>query len=178
MTEGGNNEALTPFRVIEVRNNLKAKAKQGNGITPEQAIRAAEKRIQSISVSYDNQIKNELDQIHDLMRDAEKGENKEWLPKLVRLSHDLEGQAGVFNFILISFVCSSLSALLKMGDPDHPKFIATLHAHGDALTLIFQDRIMGDGGPGGRQLIEGLRATSMKVIGVKSAPKPKTDKKS
>ena len=172
MTDNGSKEPQAPFRVIEVRNNLKAKAKQGNGVAPEQAIRAAEKRLQSMAVSYDDRLRTDLDRVRDLINNAEKAENLDWLPELVRLSHDLEGQAGVFNFVLISFICSSLSAVLKMGDPKHAKFIATLHAHGDALTLVFHDRIMGDGGPGGRQLIEGLRATSMKVIGDKAAPAP------
>lgn len=167
--DGASQPQQLPFRVIEVRNNLKAKAKQGNGMTPEAAIRGAEKRLQSMAVNYDDRLKNDLDRVRVLIDDAPNAVTNEWIPELLRLSHDLEGQAGVFNFVLISFICSSLSSILRMGDPGHPKFVASLQAHGDALMLVFHDRIMGEGGAGGRQLVEGLRATAMKVIGDRSA---------
>jgi len=170
------NSGQMPFRVIEVRNNLKAKAKQGNGVSPEDAIRSAEKRLQSMSQNYEERLKKDLDRLRELVHLAENGVDAGgdtgWLGELLRLSHDIEGQAGVFNFVLISFICSSLSSILKLGDTAHPKFIPALQAHADALVLVHHDRIMGDGGAGGRQLVDGLRASAMKVIGDKPQPAP------
>lgn len=159
-----------PFRFIEVRNNLKAKASQGTGMPADEAVSAAESRIGKMSGEYDERLAAQILSIRQIVQRAvdlhEAGgeDDGAWVPELHRLSHDLEGQAGIFDYEVLSFISASLNRVLTGSTIESPKFVATIQAHCDALALVHSQRITGDGGPEGRRLITGLRATAAKTL--------------
>jgi chemotaxis protein histidine kinase CheA len=60
---------------------------------------------------------------------------------LFRASHDLKGQATTFEYPLIARVASSLSKLMdELKSPDKMP-LALVHAHVDAIRVIFRDKI-------------------------------------
>ena len=152
--------AGAPFRIIEVRNNLKNKATRGEGVSPKQAIEQAESRLMDLAEEYDDRLKNDMEQLR--VQSARIGVDPvdDWADIMLRLVHDMEGQAGIFNYEMISFICGSLGRVLKNAPHDHPKFVATIEAHCDAIFLVYNQKIRGDGGNEGRTLLRGLKATA------------------
>ncbi|MBV6631688.1 MAG: hypothetical protein KI792_01500 [Alphaproteobacteria bacterium] len=154
------NNAGAPFRIIEIRNNLKNKASQEEGISPKEAIEEAEQRIAVMAEEYDGRLQADIDRLRELAVQVTTGPHDEWGPPLLRLVHDMEGQAGIFNYEVMSFISGSLGRVLEHAPPDHAKFIPTIEAHCDALFLVYKQKIRGDGGSAGRALLRGLKATA------------------
>jgi hypothetical protein len=149
-----------PFRIIEIRNNLKNKASQKKGISPKEAIERAEALIADMAEEYDTRLKDDIDQLRTLSAKVGSDPVTEWQPQLLRLVHDMEGQAGIFGFEVISFISGSLGRVLEHAPTDHPKYIPTIEAHCDAVFLVYNQKIRGDGGSAGRALVRGLKATA------------------
>ena len=153
-----------PFRIIEIRNNLKNKASQNKGISPKQAIERAEARIANLAEEYDTRLRDDIDRLRELAADVPKKPLDEWHKDLLRLVHDMEGQAGIFNYEVISFIAGSLGRVLEHAPTDHPKFTATIEAHCDGIFLVYNQKIRGDGGAAGKSLVRGLKATADKCV--------------
>ncbi|HCI46983.1 MAG TPA: hypothetical protein DFI00_06800 [Rhodospirillaceae bacterium] len=159
MTEN-NSSTGHPFRIIEVRNNLKNKASRQEGISPKEAIEKAEARVADLAEEYDTRLKDDIEQLRELSSQISTQPVETWQKPLLRLVHDMEGQAGVFGFEIISFVSGSAGRVLEHAPPDHPKYLATIEAHCDAIFLVYNQKIRGDGGSAGRALVRGLKATA------------------
>ncbi|MEO0392490.1 MAG: hypothetical protein AAF213_04490 [Pseudomonadota bacterium] len=152
--------AGAPFRIIEIRNNLKNKASQEEGLSPKEAIEAAEARIAELSEEYDTRLHDDVERLRELAAAVPKEDINSWHKDLLRLVHDMEGQAGIFNYEVISFIAGSLGRVLEHAPTDHPKFIPTIEAHCDGVFLVYNQKIRGDGGSAGKALVRGLKATA------------------
>ena len=149
-----------PFRIIEIRNNLKNKASQNEGISPKEAIEQAEARIAELAEEYDTRLRDDVEKLRGLAAAVPRDPVDDWHKDLLRLVHDMEGQAGIFNYEVISFIAGSLGRVLEHAPTDHAKFIPTIEAHCDAVFLVYNQKIRGDGGSAGKALIRGLKATA------------------
>jgi len=154
------NGGTATFKIIEVRNNLRNKAKQGEGISPKDAIEQAEHRLTVMAEEYDGRLQNDIENLRKLSAQVESDPVAVWLAPMTRLVHDMEGQAGIFNYEMLSFICGSLGRVLKQAPSDHVKFVPTVEAHCDAVFLVYQQKIRGEGGSEGRALLRGLKATA------------------
>lgn len=152
--------AGAPFRIIEIRNNLKNKASQEEGISPKEAIEQAEQAISAMAEEYDGRLQADIDRLRELAAMVPDQSHDEWGAPMLRLVHDMEGQAGIFNYEVMSFISGSLGRVLEHAPPDHAKFVPTVEAHCDALFLVYKQKIRGDGGSAGRALLRGLKATA------------------
>jgi chemotaxis protein histidine kinase CheA len=84
--------------------------------------------------------------------------------ELFRIAHDMKGQGGSFGYDLVTVVGDRLCRLLERieGGPS-PRQQTALRLHVEALRLIIVERLHGDGGPGGADLIGGLDRVADKV---------------
>ena len=79
------------------------------------------------------------------------------------LIHNMKGQGGSFGYPLITAVCSSVYPLIQPELRQSPAQIALVKTHLDALRLILQRRIAGDGGEIGAALVTRLEGLARRV---------------
>ncbi|NJM91439.1 MAG: hypothetical protein HC861_01085 [Rhodospirillaceae bacterium] len=83
--------------------------------------------------------------------------NALWRRQLYRLSHDLKGLGGTFNYQLITIIGESLCALIADEDLPNDRFLQRyVTAHVAALQAILQFDMSGDGGGEGERLLATL----------------------
>ncbi len=76
--------------------------------------------------------------------------------RLFRIAHDMKGQAGTFNFPLITDVAGRLCRTIEAAPEPDAAGLARLGAHIEALAEIILDRLGGDGGDRGRKILARL----------------------
>ena len=72
--------------------------------------------------------------------------------RLYRLAHDIKGQAGTFDYPLVSTIAARLCAALQAATPEPERVLR----HLDAMAEVIARRLRGDGGEAGRQLLSRL----------------------
>lgn len=83
--------------------------------------------------------------------------NAMWRRQLYRLSHDLRGLGGTFDYSLITAVGESLCRLIDNRDlPNDRRLQRHVTAHAAALNAILRFDLKGDGGHQGEELLATL----------------------
>lgn len=81
-----------------------------------------------------------------------------WRRQLYKLSHDLKGLGGSFDYELVTVVGESLCSLVKNDAlPGDPSLQRRIMAHIAALKAILRFDLKGDGGGDGEELLATLR---------------------
>lgn len=84
--------------------------------------------------------------------------NAIWRRQLYRLSHDLKGLGGTFNYELVTSIGDSLCGVVANVDmPDDRYLQRHILAHVTALKAVRQFDLKGDGGGEGERLLSTLR---------------------
>ena len=78
--------------------------------------------------------------------------------KINLLAHELRGQGGTFGYPIVTFVGKMLYGITKMGCDMNDTSINIIKAHIDTLHAVFRDKVTGDGGEVGRNLIASLNS--------------------
>lgn len=79
------------------------------------------------------------------------------LAALRAVAHDMKGQGGAFGYPLVTRFAQSLGRLAAgLAVPPDAASLAAVEAHLDALALVLERRIAGEGGAAGRRLAERL----------------------
>jgi len=93
------------------------------------------------------------------------------LRSFYRRSHDIKGQAGTFDFDLVTEIAKSLCDLLKLlidnselPQNRHLTLHTIIRMHLDALKICSDLEIRGDGGADGKELLQTIKVASRKVI--------------
>ncbi|MGD9639507.1 MAG: response regulator, partial [Alphaproteobacteria bacterium] len=81
------------------------------------------------------------------------------------LAHELRGQGGTFGYPLITIFGKSLYDATHSEASEDETVLDIIKAHIDAMKAVLREKIAGDGGPIGRQLLEGLKAAIAKISG-------------
>ena len=85
------------------------------------------------------------------------------LNDVFQISHDMRGQGGSFGYQLMTFIGDMLCGLVEGRTEATPDLIDAVHVHIATMKLVIAERMEGDGGMGGRTLLEGLVQVSNKV---------------
>lgn len=72
------------------------------------------------------------------------------------LGHNIKGMAGSFDFDLLAEVATSVCLYIKRKPDGVPWDAACLDAHLKSIAVIYTQRITGDGGTDGKQVLERL----------------------
>jgi len=131
-------------------------------------IRAAEERIQELVGDYADWVKKYISQMDESLGALEEmGGVGDATPRLLatinRIAHELRGQSGTFDYPLITSFAKSLYQVTR---EDGSKIGANqrrlIAAHIDAIRTVFHNRITGDGGDVGRDLLAEIAAAVKK----------------
>ena len=85
------------------------------------------------------------------------------LAELHAASFELKGQAGTFGYTIITDIGESLCRFISTIESPDADRLDVLQVHVDALRLVIRERMQGDGGKPGRQLLASLQVAVDKV---------------
>ncbi|NQU56724.1 MAG: Hpt domain-containing protein [Rhodospirillales bacterium] len=84
--------------------------------------------------------------------------------ELFRLVHDLKGQAGTFDYILISVIGNDLCRYIERPIAMTPRRLKVLRFHVDAMKRVAEDKMTGDQHEHGLRMINTLHSMTQKVL--------------
>lgn len=159
MPEDGHNNGA--YQLITPPNLLKVKVGGGGG--PDtgidiDAIRLASTAIEGMAEDFQERVTLEVTMImklsHDL--DSDPSRASKIGSKLARIGFEISGQGETFGFELISEVGTSMCRYInELGKPESLKG-DVIRAHADAMRAIIKNRVKGDGGVVGTELVASL----------------------
>ncbi len=125
----------------------------------------AEAQVAELKLSYGDWIEADLDKLTialDKLKDRSESAAKQ-LQVIEGTAHDIKGQAGTFDYPLLTLIAESLCDMLRAADTIEDRQIGLVAAHIDAIGVIVRGRIQGDGGDMGKQLLSRLQTAVRKV---------------
>jgi HPt (histidine-containing phosphotransfer) domain-containing protein len=78
-------------------------------------------------------------------------------------AHEIKGQAGTFDYPLLTQIAESLCDMLRGADAITARRIELVEAHIEAIGVVVRGRIQGDGGEIGTELLSRLRTAVRKT---------------
>ena len=127
---------------------------------------AAEEAVARLSQLYPDLASRDLAEARAVLeRLAGNADSQADLERLHEYAHNAKGQGGSFGFTLASEIAELLLKFLLKIDVPTPLQRHTIAAHFDALQVVFDERVTGNGGEMGHALLLRLQQT-----GAKTAP--------
>jgi hypothetical protein len=163
-------------RLFRLRNKLKEKAGVGRAGAGDStiAVEALEKALSEMKKSqedYPDWVRATLNELAEDLKaaaDNPEEEGRKRFRHIGALAHELKGQGGTFGYPLISVFGKSLNEFTEREASITDSHIEIVKAHIDVMRAVIKDRIAGDGGDVGRELI----AVLDRAIKKHTAPTP------
>ncbi len=158
-------------RLFRLRNKLKEKAGVGRAAAGDSvvAVEALEKALSEMKKSqedYPDWVRATLTELGEDLKSATDNEGEErrkHFKHIGSIAHELKGQGGTFGYPLISVFGKSLNEFCERNDVGiSSNHLEILKAHIDVMRAVIKDRISGDGGDIGRELIAVLHSAIKK----------------
>ncbi|WP_430397332.1 hypothetical protein [Ferrovibrio sp.] len=144
------------------------KMKVGNGGFDKQTIKEAENAIQVLGQKMYQQwadkdlgrLREAFDELRNTNLDDPVG-----VQSMLRICWDMKGLGGSFGFPLVTEITHFLSNYLEhcANSPETSVSAAVVQPHIDALYVVLSQKIAGDGGAIGRELVRGLETVVLKT---------------
>jgi len=148
------------MEIINPPNLLKAKVKTGGpGAVDAATLERAEAAVANLTDQYLDWVVQDLDRIgkaFEELETADEGSVPEKLEAVFQISHDIKGQGGSFGYDMMTSVGNQLCRLIEYADATNPKLIEAVGVHIETMKLVISQKIKGDGGKVGEQMLSGL----------------------
>ncbi|CCQ75211.1 response regulator [Magnetospira sp. QH-2] len=150
--------------MFKLPNSLKDKAggmgDSGPGEFPADLLDKAEEKLERAKLDFSTWALDYLTQLSDLCAEAlgQKGGRTAHFEKINLLALELRGQGGTFGYPLVTIVAKGLFNTTGAGCNEDDKAVEIVKAHIDTMRAVIREKISGDGGDVGRQLLKGLKA--------------------
>jgi CheY-like chemotaxis protein len=145
-------------------NNLKDKVAglgaQGSGELPMALLEEAETQLQKSALDFTEWALGYLTKLSKLCDDAlaDTGPHRKYFTEINLLAHELRGQGGTFGYPLVSVFGKMLYEATGENCREDDKVVEIVRAHIDAMRAVLREKIAGDGGAIGRELLKSLKA--------------------
>jgi hypothetical protein len=160
MSEG----SAKKFQVLNPPNQLKTKV--GNGGVDATAIKRMEAAVQGLRGEFEEQAKIEAVKLAAAAGDLLRNPNDLGKRQTVyMLAHELRGQGGTYGYPLITRFGDQLCRYLDASDFLDAKALVVVKAAADAIAVVINNGVAGDGGDTGRQLVAMLDKVVAQVKG-------------
>ncbi|MEQ9491826.1 MAG: response regulator [Alphaproteobacteria bacterium] len=155
--------------IFKLHRHLKAKLTTGNGDAGEplfdpELIAAAEAKIAEMESDYSDWVQDsiaEMDKAHSAMVE-DPSVSEQNMETIHRVALELRGQGGIFGYPLMTQFGKSLYETTS-ADPDPTsKRLSLIEAHIDLIKVVVKQKIKGDGGETGRDLLQSLAQAKKK----------------
>jgi len=154
--------------IINPPNAVKAKVKVGGpGAVDAATLEKAEQAIASMSDQYLDWVHDDIVKIDAAYADlvAASGDRKVEVDRVFQVSHDMKGQGGSFGFDLVTAIANQLCRLIEKMENTGSKELEAIRVHIDAIKLVIAQKVKGDGGKAGEQIMVGLEKVVQKILG-------------
>ena len=153
-------------KIINPPNKLREKV-SGSGPISQEMIDRAELAVESLTAEFEDLMAGQIDRLNALYEDGVKdnARQSDVIQEIYQVAHDLRGQAGTFDYPLITRVGSSLcSCTDSLGSCDKRR-LEVIRLHIDAIKAVHSASLKGDGGPVGQAIADSLEQAVQKVMG-------------
>ncbi len=154
------------LEIITPPTSLKNKVREGGpGAVDLATLERAEKVIADMADSYLEWVQEDLkklDECYQAMQAAEPPRT-EAAEGLFQVAHDIKGQGGSFGYDLMTVIGNELCRLLERQESYDSAEMQAIKVHIDAMKLVIQNTMIGDGGANGKALVAGIRQVGDKL---------------
>ena len=154
------------MEIINPPNTLKNKVREGGpGAVDLATLERAESVIAEMADSYLEWVQEDLKRIDEAYKKlaAASGERKKEAEDVFQIAHDIKGQGGSFGYDLMTLIANELCRLIERQDGFGAPEVQAVKVHIDAMKLVIQNRMKGDGGKNGQALVDGIRQVGDKL---------------
>tara|TARA_Y100001934_G_scaffold194021_1_gene228807 strand:- start:75 stop:542 length:468 start_codon:yes stop_codon:yes gene_type:complete len=129
----------------------------------------AKEVVQKHAKKYIERAQDQIDVLVEVVQEAEAetGDKAALFEKIFLQAHDIHGLGSTFGYTLGTNIAASLCNFVEAVDNYDEDVMEVLNVHVDALRGMIGNDVKGDGGPIGREILDGL----MQAV-AKNAPKP------
>lgn len=126
---------------------------------PADLLEEAENALQRQAIDFADWAKNYLTKLSKITEAAllNPAGRRSHFQEMNMVAHELRGQGGTFGYPLITVFAKSLYDATMPGCPEDDAALGVVKAHTDAMRAVIRDRISGDGGEIGRELLKSLK---------------------
>lgn len=145
---------------------LKQKVTYSPDGVDQETLDRAEQVVASLQDDYLVWVQEDLAHLQDFYAKAVEDEatRMEAMAQIFRVAHDIKGQGGSFNYHLMTAVGNQLCRFIEAKPQFDDADLEVVRLHIDALRLILAERMDGDGGARGGELVKGLQAVVQKNL--------------
>jgi len=154
------------MEIINPPNTLKDKVREGGpGAVDLATLERAENVIAGMADSYLEWVQEDLVRIDAAYKAlaAAAAPRKEQADQVFQIAHDIKGQGGSFGYDLMTLIANELCRLIERQDNFSDAEVQAVKVHIDAMKLVIQNRMKGDGGANGHALVDGIRQVGDKL---------------
>lgn len=154
---------VTDVWCFRLPNTLKEKAGGGAGTEipqiPADILEQAEQSLERAALDFTTWAQEYLQNLGKLCKEAGDDEIKRIskFSEINNLAHELRGQGGTFGYPLISVFGKMLYDSTREGCPITDNQVEIVKAHIDAMRAVIRDKVSGDGGQVGKELLASLK---------------------
>lgn len=158
------NEA-SKAQIITPPNLLRQKV-SGSGPISQEMLDRADHALEGLSEQFDDLMAEAVDRLTDLYRRGvdDPARRAALVREMFAVAHDLRGQAGTFDYALISRVGTSLCHFTDGVDSFDDRRYEVIRVHIDAMQVVLANSLRGDGGAMGQEIANGLEKAVQKVL--------------
>lgn len=154
------------IELITPPNPLRNKVSTGGaGAVTAETLARAESAISELAADYLTWVENDLAMLQEKFEALHSGvgDEKETLNQLFRISHDIKGQGGSFDYSLMTAIGNGLCRFIEKHESVGPQEREVIALHIDAMKLVIGNRMKGEGGAAGERLLGGLSQVIAKI---------------
>ncbi len=152
--------------IINPPTSLKNKVREGGpGAVDLETLERAENVIAGMTDNYIEWVQEDLQKLdvaYKALAESPEPRN-EAADAVFQISHDIKGQGGSFGYDLMTVIGNELCRLIERSDHIGQPETDAIKVHIDAMKLVIQNKMRGDGGPNGQALVTGIRQVGDKL---------------
>lgn len=155
------------LEIINPPNNLGNKVvKGGPGAVDLATLERAEAVIADMAGDYLEWIQEDLQKMEKAFAalSSASGDRQAEIDEVYQISHDIKGQGGSFGYDLMTAIGNQLCRLIEKSNSIGDDEIAAIGLHVNAMKLIITQRMEGDGGEAGDNMLVGLQQVVDKLV--------------
>ena len=158
--------ANSQHRLIKPPNMLRLKIPRTGGPSMEQMAADAAAALREIKDKYEAVVQADLRKIDDAISRAIKTPTTtgDALKEIFGICHDIKGQAATLDYPLLTAIARSLCRFISTSESAASKGIDVVHVHSKAMAIVVGQKIRGDGGDNGKQLLDSLDSAVKKAL--------------
>jgi CheY-like chemotaxis protein len=132
----------------------------GAGEIPADLLEEAEQQLERSALDFTEWARNYLSNLASLCEEAkaQTGTRRKYFEEINLLAHELRGQGGTFGYPLITTFGKMLYDVTGSQCREDDNAVEIVKAHIDAMRAVLREKVSGDGGEIGNELLRALKA--------------------